>query len=69
MRSSIYVRPFEDLFYQDEYDAYMLSDYYDRIILKGEGLSSKEIIKIIEDNYKTKTHIIKEFIQHCAPEK
>ena len=45
--------------YQDEYEAYMLSDYYDRIILKGEGLSSKEIIKIIEDNYKTKTHIIK----------
>jgi hypothetical protein len=55
--------------YQDEYEAYMLSNYYDRIILKGKGLSKQEIVKIIEDNYKNKMHIIKEFEQHCVPEK
>ena len=55
--------------YQDEFEAYMLSNYYDRIILKGEGLSKKEIVKIIEDNYQNKMHIIKEFEQHCVPEK
>lgn len=46
----------------------MLSNYYDRIILKGEGLNKKKIVKIIEENYKDKTYIIKEFEQHCVPE-
>jgi len=55
--------------YQDEFEAYMLSNYYDEIILKGEGLSQKEIVKKIEDNYKNTTYIIKEFKQHCVPEK
>ena len=29
--------------YQDEFEAYMLSNYYDRIILKGEGLNKKRL--------------------------
>ncbi len=55
--------------YQDEFEAYMLSNYYGRMILKEKIKNKKMIIEMIETEYGNKDNIIKEFEQHCAPDK
>ena len=54
--------------YQDEFEAYMLSNYYGRIILREEIKNKKMIMEMIENEYGNNKHIIKEFEQHCVPE-
>ena len=55
--------------YQDEFEAYMLSNYYGKIILKETIKNKKMIFEMIENEYGNKNYIIKEFEQHCVPDK
>ncbi len=53
--------------YQDEFEAYRAKSIYTRLILKQGGMSKLEIIHDIDQKYKNKKHIIKEFRQFCEP--